>query len=743
MRHQAEQVIRFTETYQKYQDAPIAVREAMALKAQFPYVLSPIEDEDLFAGRINRGLVGFSHDEWGQQAFGYYTLPEEIDTLIHDPQLADLKDQLQAAQEFWRTENTSAKLRAAYPPEMVKALPSDNWMGSSGVSFPLYRLTGGNINYSKLMKLGIPGLLKEVREQKGRAAERGRDVSFYTGLEIALEVFIDSALFFSQQAAQLINETDDKRRQADLAEMSRILKKITQSAPETLREALQLFWLYAIISDVRNHGRMDVYLGDFYVNDLAAGRLDKGEALRLLQSIWRLMVVRNTTVHNRVIIGGLGRPNESNADEFALLAMEASRTVKEVEPQLTLRFYRGMDPRLMEKAKETIGEGTTYPMLYNDDVNVPAVQKTHRVSYEDALQYIPFGCGEYIIDYKGFGTPSGVINLLKALEITLRNGRDPISGRIAGLQLGEFRNFATFEDLWEAYTKQVEYFVRTMADQQVLEYEIAGREFSCLYMSLLYDDCLEKGVGMFSGGVKYLGGTLETYGNVNTADSLTVIKNLVYDKEVLDPDALLEILDADFEGFEAERHAFLELPKYGNDDPEADAMVVRVHEHICSSVWKQTERVGLQWYLVVVINNSANTLMGRWTAASADGRKSRQPMANANNPSGGNDRNGVTAFLNSLVKLDPTIHAGAVQNMKFSKSMFREHRDKLDALLDVYFDNGGAQAMITVVSRQELEEAMREPEKHQNLIVRVGGFSARFVTLDKDVQLEIISRTLY
>ncbi|NLJ74451.1 MAG: pyruvate formate-lyase, partial [Firmicutes bacterium] len=157
----------------------------------------------------------------------------------------------------------------------------------------------------------------------------------------------------------------------------------------------------------------------------------------------------------------------------------------------------------------------------------------------------------------------------------------------------------------------------------------------------------------------------------------------------------------------------------------------------------QTERVGLQWYLVVVINNSANTLMGRWTAASADGRKSRQPMANANNPSGGNDRNGVTAFLNSLVKLDPTIHAGAVQNMKFSKSMFREHRDKLDALLDVYFDNGGAQAMITVVSRQELEEAMREPEKHQNLIVRVGGFSARFVTLDKDVQMEIISRTLY
>ncbi len=170
---------------------------------------------------------------------------------------------------------------------------------------------------------------------------------------------------------------------------------------------------------------------------------------------------------------------------------------------------------------------------------------------------------------------------------------------------------------------------------------------------------------------------------------------------------------------------------------------MKVHEHICHTVRDQRKKTNLHSYLVVIINNSANTLMGRWTAASADGRKARVSMANGNNPTGGMDKKGVTAMLNSLVKLDPSIHAGAVQNMKFSPAMFSTHRDKLKALLQAYFDNGGAQAMITVVSRGDLEAAMQEPEKYQHIFVRVGGFSARFVELDRDVQLEILSRTLY
>jgi pyruvate-formate lyase len=336
-----------------------------------------------------------------------------------------------------------------------------------------------------------------------------------------------------------------------------------------------------------------------------------------------------------------------------------------------------------------------------------------------------------------------VNNLLKALEVTLHNGIDPTTGKLVGLQLGGLESFATFDELFAAYKQQVEYLVDFMAQQEEIEYQVAGETMANLYLSMLYDDCMERGKGMFAGGVRYLGGTLETYGNTNTADSLTAIKQLVYEEGRISPKELLAALDSDFEGYEHIRELLLAAPKYGNDDPAADGMAVKVHEHICHTVRDQRKKTNLHSYLVVIINNSANTLMGRWTAASADGRKARVSMANGNNPTGGMDKKGVTAMLNSLVKLDPSIHAGAVQNMKFSPAMFSTHRDKLKALLQAYFDNGGAQAMITVVSRGDLEAAMQEPEKYQHIFVRVGGFSARFVELDRDVQLEILSRTLY
>jgi pyruvate-formate lyase len=168
-----------------------------------------------------------------------------------------------------------------------------------------------------------------------------------------------------------------------------------------------------------------------------------------------------------------------------------------------------------------------------------------------------------------------------------------------------------------------------------------------------------------------------------------------------------------------------------------------VHEHVCKTASAQAKAVGLDSYFIVIINNSANTILGNNTIASPDGRKSGEAMANAINPSPGRDLNGVTAFLNSLVKLDPSLHAGAVHNMKFSRGLFNRERPKLKALLDGYFQQGGAQAMITVLDRCDLEAAMREPQKWGHLMVRVGGFSARFIDLAREVQIEILRRTLY
>ena len=224
-----------------------------------------------------------------------------------------------------------------------------------------------------------------------------------------------------------------------------------------------------------------------------------------------------------------------------------------------------------------------------------------------------------------------------------------------------------------------------MADQEVLEYKIAGEHASFLYLSLLYDSCIEKGKGAFDGGINYLGGTLETYGNTNAADSLTAIKELVYEKKLISQEELLEALNKNFAGYEKVRHKLLNAPKYGNDNDEADEMLINIHEHVCNFVKSQIKRVNLHSYLVVVINNSANTLMGHWTSASADGRKLGEPMANGNNPSGGNDKNGVTAFLNSILKPSPFLHAGAVQNMKFSKDMFSTKKEILKFIIGNLF----------------------------------------------------------
>lgn len=712
-----------TETYKAFREAHPALRELKCLRQMYPAVFLPIEEADVFAGRIRMPMIGVSPEPGG---LGYYCdkpgMRERMEGLCGE-QLTEAQSLL----EYWAEENTNFKVRAAYPAHIAQALPSDAWEQEPLAAAPLYRMAGTYLDYDKLLRLGIPGLKEDIAAR----AQKGGDAALFEAMLGALDLLADCCLHYRQQALRL-----HKPALADA------LLAITRRAPATLREAMQLMWLYALISGTINYGRLDDVFGDFLAKDLENGTLNEDEAQLLWNGLWQLMADRHTTWNGRVILGGRNRRNIPHADRAALFALEATRQVKEIEPQLSLRVYAGMDPRLVEKALQCIREGRTYPILYNDDVNVPAVARAFDIPENEAQDYVPFGCGEYILNHRSVGSPNGIINLLKVLELTLRNGRDGLTGRQLGPQTGEFADFETFEQLWDAYAKQIEYYVSALAEQEAIEYRIAGETAPFLYVSMLYDDCIARGKGIFDGGVPYLGGTVETYGNINTADSLTAIKTLVYEQRKVKPEELLAALDADFENQEPLRQLLKRAPKYGNDDEAADAMACRVHEHICRAVRDQARGVGLDSYLVVIINNSANTTLGKQTAASPDGRHSRQYMANANNPFGGNDQKGLTAMLNSLVKLRPDLHAGAVQNMKFSPELF-QGSCVARSVLQTYFGQGGTQAMISVVRRGDLEAAMAHPEDYSHLFVRVGGFSARFVTLEKAVQQEILSRTLY
>jgi len=735
----------FTSTYRSFSQEEIENREAACVNVQLQGRVRPIQPGDLFAGRMDQMPISFTPQSKGT-GLGYCIHPDIDKMLISKKELTPESGRvLEQIMVFWQQEGTVYKSRRKMPDEVKEAIPSELYYQESGVAFSLYRMSGVQMDYHKLVKLGLPGLRQEIAKYKLQFAADAKATALYSAMESVLDSFADLCLFYSMQARAMAEVEFNKDEARELLDMSRVLENISKKAPVTFREGLQLVYLYNKFDGAKNYGRMDDYLADLYHDDLASGRIDEEEAIRLLSGTWRLMISRDNRYDTRVIIGGLGRHNESRADEVAMLIMETTRRVADIVPQLALRFHKDQNPQLYNKGLEVLASGSTYPMLYNDEVNVPSAQKAFEVPYEEAIHVIQYGCGEYVLNHRSVGTPSGVINLLQALLVTMNRGIDPSTGKTMGMPLERYQkygNFERFEVLFSAYKEQLEYHVGPLALQEYLEYVHAAEDNAYLSSSILMDDCIQRGKAIYGGGIRHLGGTLETYGNSNTADSLLAIRMLVYEQKAFSLEYLIEILKADFETHTLERRMLLECPKYGNDDDLADQMLLEVHNHICNLTKKQAANTGMDSYLVVVINNDANTIMGGFTAASPDGRKANTHLNPGNNPSGGADKCGVTSFLNSMAKPDTSIHAGAVQNMKFSKELLTGHRDMFEILLETYFENGGAQAMLTVTSRGELEDAMLHPENYQNLIVRVGGFSERFVNLPPETQREVLSRTL-
>lgn len=731
----------FTDTYREYENAPAAIREAMCLKVQFPAVMGRMEEDDLFAGRLGAVPIGFNPQEECQQ-LGYYYDVYHFQQIMEEDLTLEQRRTMEELRGFWEHNHTICKIKESYSRDLKKAIPDKFYPHDRAAAYALYRISGTQMNFGYLLEHGVDGL-KKILEEKKEHCDKEAAV-LYEGMQMALDILSDTCLYYRNMVLEMLKHTENTARAEHLTELSNALLNISKKKPDTFMEAIQLVLLYWLLSGSLNLGRMDTYLAGYYVRDVDSKRISEERALELLKGMWKALSVRNKPYDTRVVIGGEGRKDREAADRFCILAIQATIDRMDVVPQLTLRFSKATPEKVMEKAYEAIGKGATFPMLYSDEVNIPAVQKAFGVDLETAQDYCPYGCGEYVIYHQSVGTPSGLINLLKVLEVTLNNGHDMHTEELLAPEWGSIEEYATFEELVEVYQRQCEYFLKYLAVQEEKEYEIAGKECAFLYFSILYDDCIERGKALLDGGVRYLGGTLESYGNINTSDSLTAIKKWVYDEKKIAPGKLLKALKSDFRGYGEIRDMLLSAPKYGNDEDAADEMAVMVHEHICREAAKAGKSyTDLASYLIVIINNNANTVLGKHTAASADGRQAHTFMSNANNPFHGNDKNGLTALLNSLAKLDPSIHAGCVQNMKFSKQMFSEHPDKVRAMLQVYFQSGGSQAMISTVGRNDLENAVHEPERYKNLLVRVGGFSARFVELGEEEQREIIARTLY
>ena len=740
----------FTEVHRNCKDDHPAIREAKCLDAQFPQIMLGIMPNDLFCGRADIFPLGMNaqyiNSEWGF-AMNFDWFDEKIaDVSIDEEQHA----RLVSLRKFWENHTSTKKFLAEMDPQdkiyMItggvadgKVLDLANYPHAATA---LQRVAGIFLDYHKLLDYGLGGLDRLIEEKQKEHPEN--DPNFYLGMRMALKTVMKTLEWYADQAADLYQAETDEDRKADLKEMERICRKLVTEKPDSFREAIQLVIIYTMIDGAREWGRMDDYLALYYTEDRAKGVIDEEEAIRLLTSFWQLMIVKEQVTDDRVIIGGLGRKYPEQADELAMVIMEVSRRVHDIVPQLTLRMYEGMNPKLYEKAMDVIGEGTTYPMLYQDENIIPGVMKVFGISYEEALGWMPLGCGEFTIDHRIIVSPNSVLNMANVLWGTISGGYDSTGRYRLTPNNTTLADYQTFDELWDAYCKNVAFLTDVSARNHSRGYEIIAEDMSLNLHNILYDGCMDAGKGVISGGTVKCGGSDEIYGIVTCSDSLYAIKKCVFEDRTMTADKMLEILKADFAGYEEERQQLLNLDKFGNDLEEVDNMMKAVHEMVCYTMLDISGKYfGLDCFGMVNINNRDNTTYGRNTGATPDGRRAGESLSNANNPTAGMDKNGVTAFVNSLLKARGDIHFGTVQNMKFSKETFNDmRRTVIFPLMDSYFGRGGTQAMINVVGRDDLEMARKEPEKYSNLIVRVGGFSARYVELADDVQMDILNRTL-
>ena len=723
----------YTRAHRKSEHLGKAQRELNCLKVLFPTMFRSIEPQDLIAGRLDFLPIGFG-SVTSIGGVGHYCVFHELRAFMDRLEDEEKKKRVQVLYDYWQDHD----VKALYCADVLNETTTGRFIDCKYPFMATARLSGMMLDYAKLVRLGVNGLIAELKQAE--------DNEFINASLGAMDLFKDVIRREIELVEEAMADAGEARKK-ELVRMKGDLEAILVHKPETFTQALQLMWLFALCAGCINYGRLDIVLGPYLKRDLDRGVLSWEKAREIVTSLWTLIENRRTTVNGRIIVGGQGREDVEACDLFARLCLEVAQHCRYVEPQFTLRFDHTTPKDILDMAYHCLASGSTYPTLYNDDVNVDAVAWGMRIDRKRAEQYVPFGCTEFVIQGKSVGTPNTLLNLLKILQLALNEGRDPMDGIVKSgpVQVKPLEEFHTFEEFYDQYKALLDYYFDLSVKAQKYSYEVMNREVSFLFTSILMDDCIARGKALLDGGVEILGGTNETYGNINTSDALVAIKKLVFEEKKY---TLRELNDAALADFEGKRNTLirndlLAAPKYGNDLEEVDELANDLYEYVAKGIRDRGIREGLGYYLIVISNNQTNTDWGLKTDASLDGRKKGMYMNPANNPVGGAAKNGTTACMNSLAKFDAKYHAGSVQNMKFTPRMMKEDEAKVRAMWRTYFKKGGCQLMVTCVNPGELEDAMVHPENHRDLIVRVAGYSAVFVNLDRHVQEELLSRELY
>jgi formate C-acetyltransferase len=537
---------------------------------------------------------------------------------------------------------------------------------------------------------------------------------------------------------------------------------VPEHPASSFHEAVQCVYFIHLVAQIESGGnsislgRIDQTLSPYYAADLRAGRTTPSRARELLSllflktnEIWNILEeafipggegTEGKTTQN-VTVGGMGRDGKDATCALSTIGLDAFADIRTVQPNFGVRLSPDAPEEFFRRAIRYARDGVPLH-LFNDEVIVESLLDGGH-ALEDARDYGVVGCLEPNAEGKTFGSTFAVqINGIKCVEFALSNGVDNVFGFRAGIETGDPAGFTSFEEVWDAYCIQLSHTLgQVERGMSALDRAIAERVPSP-FASAMIDGPMDKGRDLTRGGAVYNSTGIQLIGFANVADSLSAIEKAVFEKKLLSLPDLAECLANDWDDSEDIRAQLLhKIPKYGNDDLEADAMAERVLSLYCDEVLRYTNfRGGPFWPGIFSVG--FHVAMGAFAGASPDGRRAGEVLGNGITPASGCARSGVTALLNSVTRMPVgRAHNGTNLNLRFNPRWLRA--ETLASLMQTYFELGGSQVQFNMIDTETLRDAQRNPEAYRDLVIRVSGSSALFTELSELAQEEIISRMEY
>ena len=624
------------------------------------------------------------------------------------------------------------------------------------------------VDYQKMLDLGCNGLIKIAKEQMKKIGnlqnkEDFDRYNFYKGTILALEGLIAFANHYADEAARLAAQEKDEKRKAELLSIEKICRKVPAEPADTFREAIQSFWFTHLCIFIElngrgmSPGRFDQYMYRPYLNEIQAGRITDEEGLEYLELL-RIKCTELTRAHatftesylggsiyQNLTLGGVDRYGKPAENRLSELVLQAGINVRTWQPTISVRWHEQMSHEFKEAVVNCIKAGSGYPAVFNDESATKRFMEYTGASLIDSRDWAPCGCVDMQICGKRmpmYAVPH--TNNLKIFELVMNGGVNPVTGdKLINSEI-DFET-ASYEEIEREYSRMMHHII-AREEEYWNAIMLVHNNLGLVHpiMSVLLDDCLEKGKHAYEGGCRYNDPAyVISCGLINVANSLSAIKKNVFEEEKFTLKELKEAIAADFEGYDSIRKALLDAPKYGNDDDYVDDIVVRLYDEWASASTQVTNWVGEKWQ-PSTLSVTTQVLLGKACGASPDGRKAKDFLADgALSAFPGTDMEGPTGLIRSATKIHTQKLQSTLFNMKFNPTAIegKAGSEKFIKLNDAYFKLGGYQIQYNIVDRNMLLDAQEHPENYTDLMVRVAGFTARFIDLGPDVQRQVIERT--